>query len=439
MASSFDGHNRTDLDAVRSFADRLISPVEADAQLKLEARSQCGLLPMLTARLKCSGAGKSRDIPPLQTLDETFRAGGFPRLDFHSGNESSAALVVSFWRAMFSLTKPWKVVLLKLVPGCYEIANAVVIKSVVDGAIRTGDSTWVNYLALILLACYQVKLYAAYVYDIEVPGASQRYRFRAMTQRQLMRMQRAGVNVSAGAAASLLSESVRNAVSCWTKVFVCIEHAWTLLLTITFTLAQVGCAGEGSALSVGVSAGSYVLVIALAAAVFLVRSGVRAKLRDQQRDWRLHMVVASTQLLLEEEQLSGSEIKQQVETRFAPSAMCYRMRAFQRYMFDLATDLSIQNIAFLVYFAMLLLIGLSLNGSYTDKPGTYTALLSATKASGDAVSALFKELSSISNTLPYLEHLSTILHFDEANSGDERSHGTDDVKKKTQAEPLQAV
>ena len=93
---------------------------------------------------------------------------------------------------MFSLTKPWKVVLLKLVPGCYEIANAVVIKSVVDGAIRTGDSTWVNYLALILLACYQVKLYAAYVYDIEVPGASQRYRFRAMTQRQLMRMQRAG-------------------------------------------------------------------------------------------------------------------------------------------------------------------------------------------------------------------------------------------------------
>ena len=189
----------------------------------------------------------------------------------------------------------------------------------------------------------------------------------------------------------------------------------------------------------GASAGSYVLVIALAAAVFLVRSGVRAKLRDQQRDWRLHMVVASTQLLLEEEQLSGSEIKQQVETRFAPSAMCYRMRAFQRYMFDLATDLSIQNIAFLVYFAMLLLIGLSLNGSYTDKPGTYTALLSATKASGDAVSALFKELSSISNTLPYLEHLSTILHFDEANGGDERSHGMDDGKKKTQTEPMQAV
>ena len=48
---------------------------KANDQFELEGKSLIGLLPMLTCRLRYSGTGKPRVIPPIKMLDETFECG----------------------------------------------------------------------------------------------------------------------------------------------------------------------------------------------------------------------------------------------------------------------------------------------------------------------------------------------------------------------------
>ena len=105
---------------------------KANDQFELEGKSLIGLLPMLTCRLRYSGTGKPRVIPPIKRCStRLLSAGNFPLFDFHSVNRSCTSATLHF---------------LSKLPLARPSVN-----------LRTQDLE-VQYTALILLACYQVKI-----------------------------------------------------------------------------------------------------------------------------------------------------------------------------------------------------------------------------------------------------------------------------------------